>query len=294
MRAIKREDLENNIYYQTPKWLFDLLLEGKITPGAYTTYVLMYDRTRLSAKNNWIDENGDVYIKYSYEELLSDLKLKSNTQIQRNLSKLIELNLIEKKRNFSSSTTYYLNIYSPTQNVVVIPTQSVSIIPTQIVETNKNNLNKNNLNKIEDNQSFNSDKVKFRKEFREYINIASKSTGLDIFRIEQVITPSLFRNIEISEVLKKISESKYLQGLEEEKPKIYHFTTKGCLDKMLVDFYATSEKKKEAPKEKETAVLSEENFEIMYNQYKDYGIEIFTGPKKKQFIKTCEVKGIQI
>lgn len=248
MRAIKREDLENNIYYQTPKWLFDLLLEGKITPGAYTTYVLMYDRTRLSAKNNWIDENGDVYIKYSYEELLSDLKLKSNTQIQRNLSKLIELNLIEKKRNFSSSTTYYLNIYSPTQNVVVIPTQSVSIIPTQIVETNKNNLNKNNLNKIEDNQSFNSDKVKFRKEFREYINIASKSTGLDIFRIEQVITPSLFRDIEISEVLKKISESKYLQGLEEEKPKIQHFTTKSCLDKMLVDFYATSEKKKEEKK----------------------------------------------
>lgn len=153
MRAIKKEDLENINYYQTPKWLFDLLLEGKITPGAYATYILMYDRTRLSSKNNWIDKEGDVYIKYSYEEMLIDLKVNSKTQIQRNLSKLLELGLIEKKRNFNSSTTYYLNIYSDTQNVVdssiqIVPvdsTQSVLHSSTQIVETSKNNFINNNL-----------------------------------------------------------------------------------------------------------------------------------------------------
>ena len=156
MRAIKKEDLENINYYQTPKWLFDLLLEGKITPGAYTTYILMFDRTRLSAKNDWIDERGDVYIKYSYEEMLVDLKVNSKTQIQRNLSKLLELGLIEKKRNFNSSTTYYLNIYSSTQNVLdsstqIVPvdsTQSVLHSSTQNVETSKNNFNKNNLKRI--------------------------------------------------------------------------------------------------------------------------------------------------
>lgn len=148
MRTIKKEDLENINYYQTPKWLFDLLLEGKITPGAYTTYILMFDRTRLSAKNDWIDERGDVYIKYSYEEMLVDLKVNSKTQIQRNLSKLLELGLIEKKRNFNSSTTYYLNIYSSTQNVLDSSTQIVPVDSTQNVETSKNNFNKNNLKRI--------------------------------------------------------------------------------------------------------------------------------------------------
>ena len=164
MRAIKKNDLENILYYQTPKWLFDLLLTGEITPGAYSTYVLMYDRTRLSAKNNWIDKNGDVYIKYSYDEMLEDLKIKSNTQIQRNLRKLEELNLVDKKKNYSSSTTYYLNIYSPTQSVSISPTQSVSISPTQSVETSNNNFSNNNIERQSDSQDDNnlkSDVVKF-------------------------------------------------------------------------------------------------------------------------------------
>ncbi|MGL5000958.1 MAG: replication initiator protein A [Cetobacterium sp.] len=147
MRAIRREDLENIIYYQTPKWLFDLLLEGKITAGAFSTYILMYDRTRLSSKNNWIDDNGEVYIKYSYEEMAKDLKVKSNTQVQRNLKKLKELNLIDSKRNFNNSNTYYLNIYSLTQNVSNSLTQNVSNSLTQFVETNKNNFSKNNFSK---------------------------------------------------------------------------------------------------------------------------------------------------
>ncbi|WP_297638201.1 replication initiator protein A [uncultured Clostridium sp.] len=176
MRAIKKVDLENINYYQTPKWLFDLLLEGKITPGAYSTYILMYDRIRLSSKNGWIDKDGDVYIKYSYEEMLSDLKLNSKTQIQRNLSKLLELGLIEKKRNFSSSTTYYLNIYSSTQNVVDSSTQNVvdsstqNVVDssTQNVETSKNNINKNNINKNNISNSATDKQKKFNEELQTF------------------------------------------------------------------------------------------------------------------------------
>lgn len=110
---------------------------------------------------------------------------------------------------------------------------------------NYNNTEKNKkIDKI--NQStLEDDKVKFRKNLREYINIVSKSTGLDVFRIENVITPSLFKDIEISEVLKKIKESDYLQGLKEDKPKIGNFTTKSMINRILVDSYKNNDKKQD-------------------------------------------------
>ena len=74
MRNIKAVDLLNSVFYKVPKWLMDLFIDKKISQGAFKTYVLMYDRINLSAKNGWIDKDGDVYIKYSYDEMVEDLK----------------------------------------------------------------------------------------------------------------------------------------------------------------------------------------------------------------------------
>lgn len=164
MRAIKKEDLENINFYQTPKWLFNLLLEGKITPGAYCLYMLMYDRTRLSSKNNWIDEEGEVFIIYSWDSMREDRKVKSNTQIKRDLDKLYELGLLQVKRKYRDSNLYYLNIYSGkeeseiTQIVESHSEEKVELHKmcesdytkcdseiTQFVEANNNNFINNNL-----------------------------------------------------------------------------------------------------------------------------------------------------
>ena len=164
MRAIKKEDLENINFYQTPKWLFDLLLDGKITPGAYCLYMLMYDRTRLSSKNNWIDEEGEVFILYSSDSMTEDRKVISNNQIKRDLDKLYELGLLQVKRKYRDSNLYYLNIYSEKEGSEITQivesnleekvelhnlcesdsTKCVSEI-TQFVETNNNNFINNNL-----------------------------------------------------------------------------------------------------------------------------------------------------
>lgn len=165
MRAIKKEDIENNTYYQTPKWLFDLLLEGKITPGAYCLYVLMYDRTRISLENNWVDKDGEIYIEYSWESMRKNRKVKSNTQIKRDLEKLYELNLLQVKRQYRDSNIYYLNIYSEnTESKIIQIVEDEKQVElhnlcesdytictneiTQIVDGIKNNSSKNNLNKI--------------------------------------------------------------------------------------------------------------------------------------------------
>lgn len=112
MTKIKFDDLNSLVYYQVPKWLMDLLIENKISLGAFKTYVLMYERTRLSAKNNWIDEDGDVYIKYSYDELMADLKCNSKTTVSNNLKDLEKLDLIDKIKCFNSSNIYYLKVWS--------------------------------------------------------------------------------------------------------------------------------------------------------------------------------------
>ena len=164
MKMIKKGDLENTTFLQTPRWLFNLLVSGKITPGAYSTYILMYDRLRLSIENGWFDEKGHAYIRYSYDEMEKHL-ITSRTQIKRNLDKLEELGLIVKKRNFSASSIFYLQIYSE-DNPSINPQSGTSdkeltAISPQIVDSNNNNFNNNNLNN-------NHDRVKTVDEFYDF------------------------------------------------------------------------------------------------------------------------------
>lgn len=160
MRSIEANDLDSMVYYQVPKWLMDLLIEGKISIGAFKTYVLMYERTRLSAKNKWIDEKGKVYIKYSYEELMEDLKCTSRTTVSNNIKDLEKFNLIEKVRCFSSSSIYYLKVRSTedctstesctdssTEDCTTISTEVCTNSSTELLYASKNNFNKNNYKK---------------------------------------------------------------------------------------------------------------------------------------------------
>ena len=160
MRSIEANDLDSMVYYQVPKWLMDLLIEGKISIGAFKTYVLMYERTRLSARNKWIDEKGKVYIKYSYEELMEDLKCTSKTTVSNNIKDLEKFNLIEKVRCFSSSSIYYLKVRSTeectstesctdssTEDCTTISTEVCTDSSTELLYANKNNFNKNNYKK---------------------------------------------------------------------------------------------------------------------------------------------------
>ena len=150
MRNITVEDLRNIDYYQVPKWLMDMFLAGKITTGGFKTYVLMYDRLRVSAKNNWFDDEGVVYIKYSYNELLEDLQSNSKTTVSNNIKELERLNLISKVKCFSASNIYYLTIYS-TENCTstedCTSTKKCTSSSTENLYPSNNNSSKNNKSK---------------------------------------------------------------------------------------------------------------------------------------------------
>lgn len=285
MRSIEANDLDSMVYYQVPKWLMDLLIEGKISIGAFKTYVLMYERTRLSARNKWIDEKGKVYIKYSYEELMEDLKCTSRTTVSNNIKDLEKFNLIEKVRCFSSSSIYYLKVRSTedctitesctdrsTEDCTTISTEVCTDSSTELLYAsknnssknnyNKNNYNKNNYKKKDDDTKLDklnkiesipkkekevrplaSSSIEFKNNLNKLREIVIKSTGLDKFRVENVIYPSKYRAVDLELLLKKISESKFLLGELDTKPNINHFSVRSMIDRIMADGYKNNDSK---------------------------------------------------
>ena len=274
MREININDLNNINYYQVPKWLMELFLNGEITAGAFKTYVLMYDRLRISGKNKWVDSDGVVYIKYSYDEMQKELKI-SRQAVSNNLKDLEKLDLIRKVKNYNSSNKFYLKIYDSSkqnltskedltskENLTIsskeeLTTSSLLYLDASNNNFSKNNYNKNNDDKKEDdniNNLVDTDKqVKKEsspkgssssfdiKTFKEIKDIASKATGVDRFRIDNIMTISNFRDIDLTLLLRKIKESDFLLGKAETKPNINHFSVKNMIERILADAYKNKE-----------------------------------------------------
>ena len=116
MEQSNNKNKEN--FFQIPKVLFKMRREGSLSLTAFDIYLLMSDRFRLSKKNGWIDEEGDTYIMYSYEELCEELNLKRRNSISEAIKELEKLNLIEKKRRYNRSNVYYLVDISDSNNNV--------------------------------------------------------------------------------------------------------------------------------------------------------------------------------
>ena len=133
-------------FFQIPKVLFKMRREGSLSLTAFDVYLLMSDRFRLSKKNGWIDEEGDTYIMYSYEELCEELNLKRRNSISDAIKELENLNLIEKKRRYNRSNVYYLvNISDSNNNVTSNSNINVYANNNYMNNNYMNNNNKENV-----------------------------------------------------------------------------------------------------------------------------------------------------
>lgn len=177
MTYIRKNDLLNFQHLQIPKKIWDLFINKKISTSAFKVYVEFFERVKLSSSNNWIDNDGNVYIKYSYNELMEILSTKSKGTVANALEELKTLGLIIQEKRFNDTSRYYLtNILNldfsileegkkeeekkenPTKNddeivsPVLRPTlvqetrlQKSSFIDANNINTNHNNLNNNSL-----------------------------------------------------------------------------------------------------------------------------------------------------
>ena len=101
-----RPDTAFPSYYQFPNFLIRL----PVSQTAKLTYMVLYDRARLSQKNEWIDEDGRVYTVYPIADLARVLE-RSQSTIKSALNELDGAGLlIRKSGGFSKANILYVLI----------------------------------------------------------------------------------------------------------------------------------------------------------------------------------------
>ena len=88
-KRISKLELKNKLFFQFPKFLMLDDNYRKLTNDSKVLYVLYYERSRLSLKNNWVDDNNFVYIKYKNEKAMEILNCRSEklSKIKKELKK---------------------------------------------------------------------------------------------------------------------------------------------------------------------------------------------------------------
>lgn len=101
------------------------------------------------------------------------------------------------------------------------------------------------------NQSFDTDKVKFRENLKKYMNMVSNVTNKTIMEISNVINPQSMKEYDLNLLIEEIENSDFLSGKLERKPMITNFTRKSMIDRILIGEYRNKvEKKEEVAKRK--------------------------------------------
>lgn len=90
-------DNKNKIpYYKIPKFLFTDIKYKDLSCEAKLMYSIMRDRVALSSKNNWLDENGEVYIFFTRKEAMQTFNC-GKDKIAGLFSSLCSVGLIRRK-----------------------------------------------------------------------------------------------------------------------------------------------------------------------------------------------------
>ncbi|MFR4301638.1 MAG: replication initiator protein A [Blautia faecis] len=69
----QEQDSEQFSFFRIPKILFSDERFRNLSSEAKILYGLMLDRVGLSRKNGWVDAEGNVYIHFTIEEMMSFL-----------------------------------------------------------------------------------------------------------------------------------------------------------------------------------------------------------------------------
>jgi len=84
-------------FFRLPAVLFTDKCFSELSSEAKLLYSILLDRMSLSTKENWIDEQGRIYVEYELEKMIALLN-RSKNSVYKLLSELDMSGLIEKKR----------------------------------------------------------------------------------------------------------------------------------------------------------------------------------------------------
>ena len=93
-----RQTIVTNTFYQMPRFLTAGEFSGSnLSNNARLLYTLLLDRHRISVKNGWFDDNGEVYIYFKREEMENQIGL-SKVTIIKVMQELKDFFLVEEKK----------------------------------------------------------------------------------------------------------------------------------------------------------------------------------------------------
>lgn len=213
----------------------------------------------VEADDQLADEEGWFY---QTSKTIEDITGLSNYKQSLGIEKLIDLGILEQINKGIPMKRYFKISYENIQKLLFkkfenctsknLKTSSQKISKNK--ELNINNIDKeikkedDNINNLVDTDkqvkkesSPKGSSSSFDiKTFKEIKDIASKATGVDRFRIDNIMTISNFRDIDLTLLLRKIKESDFLLGKAETKPNINHFSVKNMIERILADAYKTN------------------------------------------------------
>lgn len=151
----KANECFEHLYYQIPMELFfNKNYKDKLNSDSKILYGFLLNRLTLSAKNNWIDKDGNIFLIFTRKEVQELLGLSDKT-VTKAFKQLNECKLIyEKKQGANKPNLIYVGKIAHNKNLIqVIRKNYESRIvkstthDTENLRANYNNNNYNNIGK---------------------------------------------------------------------------------------------------------------------------------------------------
>lgn len=96
-KIITTNDLNKIKFYQIPKAFFHNPLYSDMKNDSKIAYAILRDLLDLSIKNNWINENNEIYVKLSREKMMKYLQIKGTQKYAEVMKELLNKELIVKR-----------------------------------------------------------------------------------------------------------------------------------------------------------------------------------------------------
>ena len=149
----KANECFEHLYYQIPMELFfNTKYKNKLNSDSKILYGFLLNRLTLSAKNNWIDEDNNIYLIFTRKEVEKLLNLSDKT-VTKAFKQLKDCKLIyEKKQGANKPNLIYVGKIEHDKNLIQLIRKNyesrIVKSTTHDTENLRPNYNNNNYNNI--------------------------------------------------------------------------------------------------------------------------------------------------
>ena len=150
----KAHECFDYLYYPIPMELFfNKKYKGKIKSAGKLLYGFLLNRLSLSAKNNWVDEDGNIFLIFTRKEVQEMLDLSDKT-VTKAFKQLKDCKLInEKKQGANKPNLIYVGKIDHAEDLIKLIRKNyesrIVKTTTQDTENLRCNYNNNNYNNKE-------------------------------------------------------------------------------------------------------------------------------------------------